>query len=447
MKVTIIGGGSYLWTFGVTRQFVDCEGFTGLTLTLMDIDADAVELVRSAGGVYNESHGSPIKIESTIDLDGALEGSDFVLICISTGDLEAMACDIEIPTKYGLCHTVGDTVGPGGWSRLVRNVPVFYKIAQRMSHLCPDAWLINVTNPLTPLTRVPQKYFGIKSIGLCTGGIELAEALIAHAGLSNDRVDYILTGINHGSWLTELWADGTDVLARIKEMGFYRSDDKLPETIYMDDQKIGVYGSRAIFAVWREIGTMPSINDRHAVENWPWFLFSEAGELTHGIEITTIAKRREKKLARRDKLREIVESRDTSLAGGLGHGDDPIVPLIESLLGRLSLTIPVNYMNIGQIPDAPAGAVVETRGRIDGAGVHPMASPMPPAVKALVMPHIYRQEALVDIALEGSFDDLVAMVTTDPMCSRLPIGQTRRMMAQMMDATSQWIQNPRLLEF
>ncbi len=447
MKVTIIGGGSYLWTFGVARQFIDCDRFAGLTLTLMDIDADAVELVRSAAEVYNGSHGSPITIESTIDLDSALDGADFVLICISTGDLEAMAYDIEIPVKYGLHHTVGDTVGPGGWSRTVRNVPVFYQIAERVSQLCPDAWLINVTNPLTPLTRVPQKYFGIKSVGLCTSGVELAEALIDYAGLPNERVDYTITGINHGSWLTELRADGVDVLARIKEMGFYRSDDKLPETIFMDDQKIGVYGSRAIFALWREIGTMPSINDRHAVENWPWFLFSETGDLTHGIEITTIAKRREKKLARRDKLRDIVESGDAGQAGDLGHGDDPIVPLIESLLGRRSLTIPVNYMNIGQIPDAPAGAVVETRGRIDGAGVHPMASPMPLAVKAIVMPQIYRQEALVDIAMDGSFDDLVAIVTTDPMCSRLPIGQTRAMMTEIMDATRQWIQNPRLLEF
>jgi alpha-galactosidase/6-phospho-beta-glucosidase family protein len=104
-------------------------------------------------------------------------------------------------------------------------------------------------------------------------------------------------------------------------------------------------------------------------------------------------------------------------------------------------------MNIGQISDLPTGAVVETRCRFDGAGVHPFASPMPAILKILTLPHVLRQEAIIDIALSGSFDEMVALVVTDPMCCRLTPGQGREMMKEMLSANREWIQNPRLLEF
>jgi len=447
MKVTVIGGGSFLWTFGIIRQFVESEHLRDVTLMLMDIDAEAVALVRRAGQIYNQSKGSPIGIEASTDLAESLDGAEFVIVCISTGGLDAMEHDIEIPAKYGIYHTVGDTVGPAGWSRAVRNIPVFHRIASVMAEKCPQAWMLNITNPLTPLTRVPQKYFGIKTIGICTGVEELAAALIQHVGLEGKTVDYVVTGINHGSWFTKLHADGVDVLERLRQMGYWRSDDKIPETVYLEDQKIGVYGSRAIFAVWREIGYMPSINDRHAAENWPWCIVSSNGELPFGIERTAIEKRRAAKQARRERLEQIVQSGDAGQTGGLGHGDDPIVPMIESLRGFRSLHMPINYMNVGQIPDAPAGAVVETRGLIDAAGVHPEVSPMPYPVKALVMPHIYRQEALVEIAIDGTFDQLVAMVNSDPLCWNLPLGRCRSMMQELLEANRPYISNPRLLEF
>jgi len=448
MKATIIGGGSFLWAFGVSRQFVDSEYLRDVHLTLMDIDSDAVELVASAARLYNETQGSPVAIEATTNLDRSLDGADFVMVCISTGGLEAMRHDIEIPKKYGIYHPVGDTVGPGGWSRTVRNLPVFAGIGERMAEHCPDAWMINVTNPLTPLTRLPYRDYGIKTIGMCTGVDEQAECLAKLIGHGPDsRRDYVVTGIDHGSWFTSLYSDGVDVLAKLKEMGYYRSDDQLPSEVMLDDAHVGVYGSRAVFAVWRELGYMPSINDRHAVENWPWFIVSDTGELPFGIKLTTIEDRIANKERRREALRRYVETKDRKHVGQAGHGDDPIVALIESLLGYRVLVHGGNYRNVGQIPQAPMDSVVETRCRFDAAGVHPMASPMPRLLQTIVLPQIYRQEAIIDIALKGSFDELVALMTTDPLCGRMEMGQVRRMVEEMLAANAQYIQNPRLLDF
>ncbi|MFB3890652.1 MAG: hypothetical protein ACE15C_01370 [Phycisphaerae bacterium] len=444
MKATIIGGGSYGWTFGFMRQFIDSEPLRadGLGVTLMDVNPEALALVGKAVDKYKSLRGVDLPVEHTGDMDRALDGADYVIVCISTGGLEAMRHDIEIPERYGIWHTVGDTVGPGGWLRAVRNVPVFHDLGRRIKSLCPDAWLINVSNPLTVLTRTPAKCFGVKAIGMCPGAEHHARMLARLAGLEGE-VDCTVTGIDHGSWLTRCVAGGRDVLAALKAKGWCRSDDKLPTRAETPDAMAETAGSRAIFAVWREIGYMPCLSDRHSCENWPWFLAAESDRLPFGIKRTSIAERYVWRDHARKRLEDFIAS---GTAGSLGHGDDPVVAVIESLAGHRSFLYGSNYANIGQIPELPLGAVVETRCRFDGAGVHPLASPMPEILRALVLPHIIRQEAVIGIALSGSFDELVALVMTDPLCSRLPMGRCREMVREMVLANAALIPNKLLLE-
>jgi alpha-galactosidase len=129
------------------------------------------------------------------------------------------------------------------------------------------------------------------------------------------------------------------------------------------------------------------------------------------------------------------------------HGNDPIVKVIEALSGFAPFEYVGNYRNIGQIPQLPLDSVVETRCRYDSAGIHPFVSPMPTLLEILVRPHVLRQEALIGIALNGSFDELVALVATDPLCSHLDFGQCRGMVRAMLEANRSLIANPRLLEF
>lgn len=448
MKITIIGGGSYSWAFGFVRQFIDSEVLKGSMIHLMDINSEALHLVHQAVDIYNSKKSKTVTIESSTDLNRALEEADFVIVAISTGGLAAMKPDLEIPEKYGIWHTVGDTVGPGGWSRAIRNIPVFYDLGKRMKQLCPDAWFINVTNPLTVLTRVVQREFGIKSIGMCPGVEEATRTLLKLVNLpSSARLDFTVTGIDHGSWFTRLYADGIDILQRLKDLGYYRNDDHLPSKVVTDDPMAEAAKSRAIFAIWKEIGYLPSIADRHAVENFPWFLVNESGQLPFQIKRTFIHERQDRMNRRHRKLEEYVQSKDENVFGDLGHGDDPVREVIESLCGFRSFLWTSNYMNVGQIPSLPEGAVVETRCLFNQAGVHPLCSPMPDILNALVLPHVSRQEAIIDIALKGSFDELAALVSTDPMCCRLPIGKCRDMMQAMVSANSSYIQNQRLHTF
>jgi len=450
MKITVIGGGSYLWAFGFIRQVVDSEKIKDITLVLFDINRYSLELVKSAGQIYNKKHGSPVKIEATMNLDSALKGSDFVVVSISTGGLTAMKHDLKIPEKYGILHTVGDTVGPGGWSRAVRNIPVFNNFGFKMKKHCPKAWLLNVSNPLTVLTRVPERNFGIKTVGLCPGVEEQVRTLAALAGadIKTARFDYTVTGIDHGSWFTKFYYDGIDVIQKLKDMGYYRSDDKLPGVITTADALAEAATYRAGFAAWRELGYLPGVGDRHSIENWPWLLTRgriEKGKLPFGIKRTLIEERFKWRKNKEKKLEKYVKTGEVSTLED-GHGGDPIFDVIEALSGKSSFLWTSNFKNVGQISGFPDGAVLETRCLFDGAGVHPFCSPMPDILKALVLPQVLRQEAIIDITLKGSFDELVALISTDPMCSHLKIGECRKMVRELLLANRAFIKNSKLLK-
>lgn len=447
MKVTLIGGGSYNWAPFFCNQFIESEKLSNVTITLMDIDEFSLNLVGSVVDKINKAKGSTVKIITTTDLNSALDGADFVFVSISTGGFSAMQSDIEIPEKYGIYHTVGDTVGPGGWLRAVRNIPVFRDIAERMKKLCPNAWLINVTNPLSPLTRVVDREFGIKTFGMCPGVEKSINALAKLAGANpNGLIDLIVTGIDHGSWFTKLWVDGIDVIEKLKEKGFYRSDDKLPYVEGDIEKSIVNSSFRAAFAVWREIGHLPSIADRHCTENWPWFLLKDGGDLDFGIQRTSIANRKAYRQDSENMLLEFVKTDDELPMHLIRHRNDPVVSVVAALSGVDSFKWEANYKNIGQIEGIPLGAVVETRCLFDKDGIHPYSSPMPNILKIITLPHVLRQEDIIDIALQGTFDELAALVLTDPLCSKLQIDEPRKMVKEMLNANKHLIQNPKLLD-
>src|SRR5438552_4833649 len=166
-RICFIGGGSYNWMpklLGDLALTPDLEG----TIVLQDINPSALADIEQYGRKALASAGSRFTIETTTDLDRGLDGAEFVVVTITTGGLDTMGLDLAIPERYGIYQSVGDTVGPGGLSRALRNVPVMVGITHSIERICPDAWLLNLTNPMTVLTRIvgltaPR----LKVVGLC----------------------------------------------------------------------------------------------------------------------------------------------------------------------------------------------------------------------------------------------------------------------------------------
>ena len=167
MQVTIIGGGSYQWSPKLITDLLAVGPLADMHLVLEDIDPAPLAKMEVFARKANEKMGTKMTVPTTTDQRRAVDGADFVIVTISTGGFDSMALDIDIPAKYGIRQSVGDSVGPGGISRSLRNIPVLVGIGRDMEQGCPDAWMLNITNPMTCLTRSVCRETSIKTVGLC----------------------------------------------------------------------------------------------------------------------------------------------------------------------------------------------------------------------------------------------------------------------------------------
>jgi alpha-galactosidase len=216
-RICFIGGGSYNWMPKLLADLAltpDLEG----AVVLHDPNQRALEDIAQYGRKAFASVGSRFTIESTTDLDRALDGAEFVVVTITTGGLDSMALDLAIPEKYGICQSVGDTVGPGGLARALRNVPVMVGIARAMERHCPDAWMLNLTNPMTVLTRaVGLTAPRLKTVGLCHELFGVRGGLIRMFGGTENDFEFRVAGVNHLIWVLEMTIRGQDGLRMVRE--------------------------------------------------------------------------------------------------------------------------------------------------------------------------------------------------------------------------------------
>ena len=218
MQITIIGGGSYQWTPELLADLLGTESLRGAHYVLEDIDPAPLEKMQALGRLVGEALGARATFAATTDQRRALEGADFVIVTISTGGFDSMSVDLDVPARYGIRQSVGDTVGPGGINRSLRNIPVLVGVGEDMGKICPDAWLLNITNPMTCLTRAVCQQTAVKTVGLChevgNWTMDLAIAL----GKPHEAVRPTVAGVNHFPVVTALDVEGEDGYAILADM-------------------------------------------------------------------------------------------------------------------------------------------------------------------------------------------------------------------------------------
>jgi len=400
VKIVIIGGGSYTWTHTIARDILVKKFLSGSELRLHDIDRKALDentaLVKKMAG----KAGTNFKITKTLGLEKALKGADYVIVTISTGGLEAMRVDVEAPMKYGVFQPVGDTVGPGGISRALRSVPVFANIAKRMEELCPDAWLLNYTNPMTMLVRAVTKTSKIKCLGMCHELFGLFMHLSKMLKLGNWRnFEARVFGINHFVWASEIRHRGRDVMRLIRD--------------YI--KKHGTKGNMQVkLELFKLYGALPVAGDRHIVEFMPHFCNERTnGGADFGVKLTSMEERYGWLRDARKLVADMISGRKKiSMRQSCERVSDIIVALSG---GRKEIDI-VNLPNRGQIDNLPAESVVETMALIDAFGAHPLTvGEIPRPLQALFNLHIQKQEMTVEAALTGDRNLTLQALLIDPL--------------------------------
>ena len=414
VKIALVGGGSYTWTPKLIADLARSDYLSGSDLCLIDLNPAPLKVMERLAQRYFGETDSKCLITTTTDLGTGLDGAGYVMVAITTGGLKAMRVDLEAPERYGIFQPVGDTVGPGGLSRALRNVPVFVDLARQMERRCrPGALMLNVSNPLTPLTRVVNRETSIRAIGLCHGVDHHARHLAALAGAERpEEADYVTAGIDHCPWLLKLKVKGRDAGEVLLEMGMDEWLATPVDRVPKDSPFAEEGGNRAAFRLWRELGHMPGISDRHITEFFPHFLKDRETIARYGIRLTTIRDREQGREAATKRVEEMASGR---IPLAFPPTSDNVVGIVEALEGGARLKDSVNAPNIGQVSNLPEGAVVETLCLYDTAGRHPItAGPLPPVLRAIVEPHLVRQELAIDAALEGDRRKALQALIDDP---------------------------------
>ena len=432
-RIAFIGAGSL--TFSRTLM-IDILSFPELresTFALMDIDTKRLDYTRRVAERIVREGGFAAQVEATTDRREALRGADYVITMILVGDIEVIRHDIEIPLKYGVDQCIGDTLGPGGVFRALRTVPVMVDICRDMEELCPDAWLLNYTNPMAMICWAMNDAAAVRNVGLCHSVQGTARWLAHLAGVpreEREEVSYWVAGINHQSWFLELRWKGQDLYPLLRP----KIDD--PQVYNIDTTR---------FEMLKHLGYFVTESSGHNSEYNPWFRkrpdllqkYTPGGGWNGGTGFIL-------QLYGAD--RQDYEAQLERIASGeepldLSRSDEYGAYIIHSLETGVARRINGNVRNTRLITNLPEGCCVEVPCYVDKHGINPcFIGELPAHLAAINRSNIAVQELAVRAALEADRDMAFYAVAADPLTAAvLSLEETRQMVDEMFKVEADWL--------
>ena len=452
-KITIVGGGSYHWAPRLLADFANTPSLTDAHIVLHDLDAERMTLMHDLGVEVASRRGIAMTVEAEGDRRRAIGGADFVITAFSVGGFDSMQHDIEIPQRFGLRQPIGDSVGPGGIMRALRSVPVLLDIARDVEACAPDAWLVNVTNPLTALCRSVTRETNVKTVGMCNEwvGCSWILSLLFDTGMAD--IDPILGGVNHYPLATALRVgDDDDGFVRLHAL---LNDPEAAATapIWMDPPEAAgwvkvspadywtkldvIENNRVRFELFRRFGVLVGSGDHHSVEFMPSFVHADndygSDWRVHHYGMSG---------HRRDAAADVAyyeEMRDATDVTRMPSGE-LVAQLLDGMVGGSEQRLPVNLPNEGNVTNLDAGAVVEIMGVADSTGVRGRDTTTVPGIMGEFLRRInVVQEWTVEAAIAGDRELVLEAMLADPIAAQLPYEKIIAMTSEMLAATARWL--------
>ncbi len=455
IKLAVIGGGSVNWMRGLMKDVYTLENVEGGEIRLVDPNTDHVTSVKNMLLKFNELTGKSFDVSVVEDRKAALTGCDFVLTTFSPGAMDAFFNDLEIPVKYGVRLPVSMTCGISGISAALRTVPVAYEITEDMEAVCPGAVLLNVTNPMTAVTKafnLPAKTVTV--YGICHEINNLAEYLDRVLGLGKPQgmaigtylysylagqgFDYAVAGINHYIWLVKASLNGEDVLEKIYRYALEHDtmNDSAPEYTASNPY---VNNGQAKLALCQAFGYLPIPGDRHLIEFWPSLCNNQNGfGMKYGVLKTTVDSRRLDKVMQKQYIDRIASGEQPV---SFSRSGEEIVGIIQSYLDKSEMVTICNRPNVGQIENLPAGAIVETlvKKEKDGTITPLPTGALPRPIHHLCYLHTGINEMVVEAALNGDRRLLLEAMSLDPSTGTMDFGRIPALCDELLNANRKWL--------
>ena len=429
MKITFMGAGSTVFCKNVLGDVLLTESISECEIALYDIDKNRLEesytIVDRINEKYNAGKAKINKYLGTEMRKDALRGAKFVVNAIAVGGYEpCTVIDFEIPRKYGLLQTIGDTLGIGGIFRGLRTIQVMRGFAQDIEEVCPDALLLNYTNPMAVLTGYMQRYTGVKTIGLCHSVQICTSSLFETLGIPDQPVgSELIAGINHMAWLLDIRdKEGRDLYPMIrklaKEKNAREKHNNMVRLDYID--KLGYYCTES---------------SEHNAEYNPYYIKSKYPELIDrfNIPIDEYLRRCVNQINGWEKQKEELLS-----GGDIQHtrSHEYASHIMESIVTNTPYSIGGNVLNNGLITNLPAKAVVEVPCLVDGRGIHPTyIGDLPIQLACMNNANISCQLMTIETAVTGKREHLYQAAMFDPhTAAELSIDDIISMCDEMIEA-------------
>ncbi|MBO5286882.1 MAG: alpha-glucosidase/alpha-galactosidase [Clostridia bacterium] len=446
LKIAYIGGGSRGWAWGLMSDLVTAGDISG-SVYLYDIDFDAACANEKIGNMYNLCEGAKSRWDyyAVKTPKEALTGADFVIISILPGTFDEMESDVHTPERYGIYQPVGDTTGPGGIVRAMRTIPMFEEIAGYIKEYCPDAWVINYTNPMTLCVKALYNTFPeIKAFGCChevfgTQGLlcRVVEEFLGEKATKDDiKVNPV--SVNHFTWLTDARYKNIDLFPYYKEF-CEKYKDGLPTK--SDNNWLNNFfasADKVKFDLFRRFGYIAAAGDRHLAEFCPgkWYLENPDRVREMKFALTPVSWRKQDLKNRLERSRKLISGEEKPVIQNTGEDG---VKQIRALLGLCDLITNVNIPNRGQISNLPLGAIVETNAVFRGDEVIPVcAGEIPKEIYSLVAKICSEQEAVFDAIAKRDLEKIFEAFASDPLvtCS---LADARKMFDEMVENTRKYL--------
>jgi alpha-galactosidase len=429
-KIALVGAGSMVFAKKLVGDVLSFPHLSDSEIRLMDVDEDRLRQTTRVAEAMVENEGLDATVVATTDRREALDDADYVLNMINVGGEEPFENEIRIPERYGVEQAIGDTLGPGGIFRGLRTIPTMLDIARDMEELCPDALLMNYTNPMAILCWTMFEATDVETVGLCHSVPHTAAAIADYLGVPQDELDYWVAGINHLAWFLELERDGDDLYPELEAA--------------MEDED--VYRRDTVrFEMLDHFGSFVTESSHHFSEYVPYFRTDS--ETIEAMTGEGYAERMPTATYLDGWTARSAERDDPSVDEDL---DDVRVERSEEYASRLIHSIETDTprrfnLNVSNETDAianlPSEACVEVPCLVDGTGVHPCSvGALPTELAAFDNQHVAVHELTVKAALENDRDALHRAVKLDPLtAASCTLSEIREMTEELLDANAAYL--------
>ena len=450
-KITFIGAGSTVFAKNLLGDILSFPELADAEISLFDIDAERLKTSEIVANKVADALGAKPTIRATTDRDAALDGADYALNMIQVGGYKpSTVIDFEIPKRYGLQQTIGDTLGIGGIMRALRTAPVLLEMARDMERLCPEVWHLNYVNPMAINCWALNRSSPVKTVGLCHSVPHTAGELARDIGVPAQEINYRVAGINHVAFYLEFKRHGQDLYPELRRV---LAEGRMPDT------------NRVRYEMLKRLGYFVTESSEHFSEYTPWFIKENRPELIEqfNIPIDEYLRRCEFQLQKWAQLRDRLEDPTTEFRVQdveSEHTDDAPTDgsvrdeerMMQQMLtvkrspeyGSLIIhscetgqprVVYGNVMNTGLIDNLPE-CCVEVPCVVDQNGVQPThIGALPPQLAALMQTNINVQALTVEAILIGNKDHLYHAAMFDPHTSaELDLEQIHNLVDELLDA-------------